>query len=457
MSNIKKLLEGVEVEWKTLGEIAENVSSGGTPNTGVEAFYGGNIPWLRTQEVGNGDIWSTSIKITELGLKNSSAKIIPANCIIVAMYGATVGKVGVNKIPLCTNQACANVQINAKIANYRYVYHFLLSQYKYIKSLGAGSQTNINLKIVKSLLIPIPCPNNLKKSLEIQQEIVRILDSFSMLTAELQTKLQAELQARKSQYEYYRNQLLAYPMEESDQSSLRSNRSATSIQNSDTLMQPLSTLNPHTGNSVLQPRGKVEWKMLGEIGTFIRGKGLQKKDFMENGVPCIHYGQIYTHYGTFATKTKSFISKETANKCKKAHKGDLIIASTSENVEDVGKTVAWLGDDDVAISNHTFIYSHNQNPKYLAYLFQTQAFLKYKKTKVVGVKVIDIPQKALESFCIPVPPLEEQERIVSILDKFDALTTSLTEGLPKEIELRQKQYEYYRNMLLSFPKNNIKA
>lgn len=181
MSNIKKLLEGVEVEWKTLGEIAENVSSGGTPNTGVEAFYGGNIPWLRTQEVGNGDIWSTSIKITELGLKNSSAKIIPANCIIVAMYGATVGKVGVNKIPLCTNQACANVQINAKIANYRYVYHFLLSQYKYIKSLGAGSQTNINLKIVKSLLIPIPCPNNLKKSLEIQQEIVRILDSFQCL------------------------------------------------------------------------------------------------------------------------------------------------------------------------------------------------------------------------------------------------------------------------------------
>lgn len=240
MNNIKKLLEGVEVEWKTLGEIAENVSSGGTPNTGVEAFYGGNIPWLRTQEVGNGDIWSTSIKITELGLKNSSAKIIPANCIIVAMYGATVGKVGVNKIPLCTNQACANVQINAKIANYRYVYHFLLSQYKYIKSLGAGSQTNINLKIVKSLLIPIPCPNNPKKSLEIQQEIVRILDSFSMLTAELQ----AELQARKSQYEYYLNQLLAYPMEESDQSSLRSNRSATSTQNSNNPTRQLSVSNP---------------------------------------------------------------------------------------------------------------------------------------------------------------------------------------------------------------------
>ena len=360
--------------------------------------------------------------------------------------GANAGTVFHRTKKFSITNVCGLIRIkNTKVLNYKFLFYWLsIEAKKYVYS-GMGNPKLMSNQIAK---IPIPIP-----PLEIQQEIVRILDSFSMLTAELQ----AELQARKSQYEYYRNQLLAYPMEESDQSSLRSNRSATSIQNSDNSTQPLSTLNPHTGNSVLQPRGKVEWKMLGEIGTFIRGNGLQKKDFMENGVPCIHYGQIYTHYGTFATKTKSFVSKETANKCKKAHKGDLIIASTSENVEDVGKTVAWLGDDDVAISNHTFIYSHNQNPKYLAYLFQTQAFLKYKKTKVVGVKVIDIPQKALESFCIPVPPLEEQERIVSILDKFDALTTSLTEGLPKEIELRQKQYEYYRDMLLSFPKNNIKA
>jgi len=156
MSYLDKLLEGVEVEWKTLGEVAVKISSGGTPNTGVSSYYEGNIPWLRTQEVGSGDIWDTGIKITESGLKNSSAKMIPENCVIVAMYGATVGKVGINKIPLCTNQACANIQLNEEIANYRYVYHFLLSQYDYIKSLGAGSQTNINAQIVKKLLIPIP-------------------------------------------------------------------------------------------------------------------------------------------------------------------------------------------------------------------------------------------------------------------------------------------------------------
>lgn len=437
MNNIKKLLEGVEVEWKPLAYseygVAE-LSRGRVMSKEYLINNAGEYPVYSSQTANNGEIG----KIRTFDYDGEY--------VTWTTDGANAGTVFHRTKKFSITNVCGLIRIkNTKVLNYKFLFYWLsIEAKKYVYS-GMGNPKLMSNQIAK---IPIPIP-----PLEIQQEIVRILDSFSMLTAELQ----AELQARKSQYEYYRNQLLAYPMEESDQSSLRSNRSATSIQNSDNSTQPLSTLNPHTGNSVLQPRGKVEWKMLGEIGTFIRGNGLQKKDFMENGVPCIHYGQIYTHYGTFATKTKSFVSKETANKCKKAHKGDLIIASTSENVEDVGKTVAWLGDDDVAISNHTFIYSHNQNPKYLAYLFQTQAFLKYKKTKVVGVKVIDIPQKALESFCIPVPPLEEQERIVSILDKFDALTTSLTEGLPKEIELRQKQYEYYRDMLLSFPKNNIKA
>lgn len=437
MNNIKKLLEGVEVEWKPLAYseygVAE-LSRGRVMSKEYLINNAGEYPVYSSQTANNGEIG----KIRTFDYDGEY--------VTWTTDGANAGTVFHRTKKFSITNVCGLIRIkNTKVLNYKFLFYWLsIEAKKYVYS-GMGNPKLMSNQIAK---IPIPIP-----PLEIQQEIVRILDSFSMLTAELQ----AELQARKSQYEYYRNQLLAYPMEESDQSSLRSNRSATSIQNSDNSTQPLSTLNPHTGNSVLQPRGKVEWKMLGEIGTFIRGNGLQKKDFMENGVPCIHYGQIYTHYGTFATKTKSFVSKETANKCKKAHKGDLIIASTSENVEDVGKTVAWLGDDDVAISNHTFIYSHNQNPKYLAYLFQTQAFLKYKKTKVVGVKVIDIPQKALESFCIPIPPLEEQERIVSILDKFDTLTTSLTEGLPKEIELRQKQFEYYRNMLLSFPKNNIKA
>ena len=202
----EKLLsfEEGEVEWKDLGEIAVKISSGGTPKTGVSEYYGGNIPWLRTQEVGFGDIWDTEIKITELGLKNSSAKMIPENCVILAMYGATVGRVGINKIPLCTNQACANIQLNDKIAYYRYIYHYLASQYEFIKSLGTGSQTNINAQIVKRLKIPIP-------SLAEQHRIVSILDRFDTLTNSLTEGLPKEIELRQKQYEYYRDQLLAFP------------------------------------------------------------------------------------------------------------------------------------------------------------------------------------------------------------------------------------------------------
>ncbi|HRG50771.1 MAG TPA: restriction endonuclease subunit S, partial [Pseudomonadales bacterium] len=179
---LSKLLDGVAVEWKALGDVAVKISSGGTPKTGVSEYYDGNIPWLRTQEVNFDEIWDTGVKITESGLKNSSANWIPENCVIIAMYGATVGKIGINKIPMTTNQACANIQLDESVVNYRYVFHFLSSQYEYIKSLGAGSQTNINAGIVKKLQIPIP-------PLNIQTEIVRILDAFTAVTSELTSEL----------------------------------------------------------------------------------------------------------------------------------------------------------------------------------------------------------------------------------------------------------------------------
>ena len=196
---------------------------------------------------------------------------------------------------------------------------------------------------------------------------------------------------------------------------------------------------------------------MSELGTFIRGNGLQKKDFTESGVPCIHYGQIYTHYGTFATKTKSYVSSETAKKCKKAHHGDLVFATVSENIDDVCKCVAWLGDEEICISGDSLAFSHNQNSKYIAYYLQTHAFARYKRSRVTGTKVIRLHQSQLEQFEIPIPTLAEQEHIVSILDKFEALVNDLSQGLPAEIAAVREQYDYYRNMLLSFPKNEISA
>ena len=189
-----------------------------------------------------------------------------------------------------------------------------------------------------------------------------------------------------------------------------------------------------------------------EVGKFIRGGGLQKKDFTEHGVGCIHYGQIYTHYGTYADRTKTFVSEEFFKKARKAQAGDLVIATTSENDEDVCKAVAWLGMDEIAVSSDACIYRHNLNPKYVSYFFQTEQFQKQKRQHITGTKVRRVNADDLAKLLIPIPSPEEQARIVAILDKFDALTNSITEGLPREIELRQKQYEHYRNLLLGFPK-----
>ena len=191
---------------------------------------------------------------------------------------------------------------------------------------------------------------------------------------------------------------------------------------------------------------EVEWKKINEIGTIYRGFAYSKKDFTETGTPCIHYGQIYTRYGTFANKTFTCVSKDLAKGKRLAKKGDLVMAVTSENLEDVGKCLAWLGEDDILVSNHACFIRHSLNPKYLAYFLQTSYFFKYKKKISKGVKVIDLDLNMFGDMLIPVPPLEIQSRIVEVLDKM----TTLTAELEAELEARKQQYEYYRDKLLIF-------
>ena len=138
----------------------------------------------------------------------------------------------------------------------------------------------------------------------------------------------------------------------------------------------------------LCPNG-VEYKTLGEIATISRGGNFQKKDFCDMGVPCIHYGQIYTRYGLYADKTITFITEECAKKQKFAKKNDIVMAVTSENIEDVCKCLAWLGNENVAVSGHSAIISHNQNPKYLVYYFHSQMFFAQKRKLAHGTKVIE--------------------------------------------------------------------
>ena len=193
----------------------------------------------------------------------------------------------------------------------------------------------------------------------------------------------------------------------------------------------------------LCPNG-VEWKKISEIGTIYRGVAFSKKDFTETGTPCIHYGQIYTKFGNSAYKTYTYVSEQLSKGKKLAQKGDLVMAVTSENMEDVGKCLAWLGEEDILVSNHACYIRHSLNPMYLAYYLQSVHFFNYKKKISKGVKVIDLDLNMFGDMLIPVPPMEIQNRIVEVLDKMTSLEA--------ELEARKKQYEYYRNKLLSFNK-----
>lgn len=188
----------------------------------------------------------------------------------------------------------------------------------------------------------------------------------------------------------------------------------------------------------------VEWKKIGEVCELVRGNGVQKTDFTEEGVGCIHYGQIYTHYGPYTYTTNRFVSEETAQKARLASSGDVIMTSTSENVEDICKSVAYLGEKDIAVSAHAIILKHQMNPKYLSFCTTTNDFYKQKAKLARGAKVVEIKPELVSQILIPIPSLSEQQRIVGILDTFTASIGNLKE----QIAQRRKQYEYYRDQLL---------
>lgn len=274
----------------------------------------------------------------------------------------------------------------------RYLFHVLKeNESKMMESKQGAGIPGLNRKAVYSLEIPLP-------PLAVQEKIVEILDTFTGMI----DNLQKELEQRQKQFEYYCESLVG--------------------------------------------SAKGEVKTLGEIGRMERGSGLQKSDFRDTGIPCIHYGQIHTYYDTVATETKSFCSEELAKKLRKAKPGDLLIATTSEDVEACCKATVWLGEGEVAYSGDSFKFSHNQNPKYIAYLFKTEAFSKQKRLCATGAKVVRVSGAAMEKFKFSFPPLDKQQEIVDKLDTFEALISNIKQ----EIELRQKQYEYYREKLLTF-------
>ena len=205
---------------------------------------------------------------------------------------------------------------------------------------------------------------------------------------------------------------------------------------------------------------EVEWLPLGVLGELVRGNGLPKTDFTEAGIPAIHYGQIYTFYGLSTETTKSFVSQDTAKKLKKVNTGDVVITNTSENLDDVGKALVYLGKEQAVTGGHATIFKPREGiiGKYFAYFTQTNSFYNEKRKYSKGTKVIDVSASDMAKIIIPIPcpnnpekSLAIQSEIVRILDKFTALTAELT----AELNMRKKQYNYYRDQLLSFEEGEV--
>jgi len=415
---LERLLDGEEVEWKTLGEVCVHLRTGLNPrrnfklNTEDASNY-----YVTVRELGGTELLYSEktdlINDDALQLINNRSKL-KVNDILFSGTG-TIGKTAfISKEPTNWNikEGVYALTLNTHYVLPMFVLRYLQTQstIDWIDRMAAGGIVrSITMKNLEQLPIPLP-------PLRVQARIVEILDKFTQLEAQLE----AELQARRKQYAYYRDQLLNFSQ-----------------------YPPLNV--------------NIEWKALGEIGKFCRGTSFQKKDFAAEGVGCIHYGEIYTRYGITTQKTISKLSKEKAENARMAHYGDLIIATTSENDEDVCKSVAWLGTDSIVVSNDACYYQHTLDPKYVAYFFQTNDFQQQKRAFITGTKVRRVNPRDLAKIIIPIPPLSEQRRIVDILDRFDTLTNSISEGLPKEIALRRKQYAYYRDALLSFPRPEVSA
>lgn len=267
--------------------------------------------------------------------------------------------------------------------NNRFLYFALIGYQSLLKSkVRVAGIPTLDAIVVNKLLIPIPCPENPEKSLAIQSEIVRILDKFTALTA--------ELNMRKKQYNYYRDQLLSFK------------------------------------------EGEVEWKTLGEVAVIGTGNH-DTQDAIEHGK------YIFYARGREPLKLNVFDFDETA----------IITAGDGAGV---GK-VFHYAKGKYALHQRAYRIVPNafMNPRFV-YHYITAYFFTYIQKASVSSSVTSLRRPMFLKFPIPVPPSEEQARIVEILDKFDTLTNSITEGLPREIELRQKQYEYYRDLLFSFPK-----
>ena len=374
LSYLEKLLDGVDVEWTTLGnEYAVEIANSGRKPVKATLRVAGQTPYYGANNIQDYVEGYTHdgefVLIAEDGsasLENYSIQYARGRFWANNHVHVVRGKEGLNT---------------------RFLYHYL-HIVNFIPFLSGGGRAKLTKGKLVDIPLPIPCPDNPEKSLAIQAEIVRILDAFTAMTAELT----AELNMRKKQYNYYRDQLLSFDEDE------------------------------------------VEWKALGKIAEINTGQ--KPSEILDTEAEFDYINAGTTRSGFCAL---SNCEGDTVTTPSRGQGGIGFVGYQNKSF--------WLGPlcyKIRSIDNKILIN------KYLFYILQSKNQLLLGLKKEGGVPAVN--KSDLAKLEIPVPSITEQERIVEILDKFDTLATSIQEGLPREIELRQKQYEYYRDLLLSFPK-----
>ena len=398
-SIIEKLLKGAEVEWKPLGEVCKFKNGFAFKSS---LFKEVGDPIVRITNI-DGKIVNTDY-VKYFQMKDYSEDLtsytVNKGDIIIAMSGATTGKLGLynHEYTSYLNQRVGKFIPKQKILNNKYLYHYLQLKVNDIFAIaGGGAQPNLSSnKLMEKFKIPVP-------PLSVQKEIVRILDAFTSHAAELTAELTAELNQRKKQYNYYLNKLLTFSADEVE-------------------LKALGKILKRTGGtSITAEKMKELNKANGALKIFAGGRTFAFADF--NDIP----EKDINKYPSIIVKSRGNIEFDYYDK-PFSHKKEFW-SYHSEN-------------DNIDIK---YIYYYVKN--------------KEQYFQHIGNKM-QMPQISIRDtdiFLVPVPPLSVQKEIVRKLDAFSTLTTSISDGLPKEIELRNKQYEYYRNQLLNFPKQGNDA
>ena len=390
------------VEYKNIGSFADCVA-GATPKTTDPTFWDGDIPWMSSGEVNKGTVYSTDRFITKAGYDSCSTKMVPPGAVVIALagQGKTRGTVARTRIELCTNQSLCSI-LPQECVNSDFLYHFLAGEYDNLRAVSSGDGTRggLNLKMIRAYKVPVP-------PLAVQCEIVKILDQFTTLEAELE----AELEARRAQYEYYRNQLLSY--------------------------------------DALASRGPVEWVKLGEVAskiiTGVTPKAADPKYYQDATNPWIRTQDVnFCRINEASAFVTDQAVVELPLKWVSPHSVVVAISGASAGRSAILNIRA-------VTNQHCCNIEINSKLADFRYVYYCIASC-YEQLRNLGRGARgDLNVSIIKSFEIPLPALDEQRYVADILDRFDVLVNDISSGLPAEIAARRAQYEYYRDRLLSFP------